>query len=137
VHESEEFRSKIISFDEATFKLNGTINHHRCVYWTPENPHIYVDKAIRLPGLSCVDCSFLKEQLLALCILTCFGHPFYLPFLSSVGIRHFTFNMMEHHHQDIRSYLDENLPSVDRDKEVVLSIPHDHLICLGGGGGGP
>jgi hypothetical protein len=35
---------------------------------------------------------------------------------------------MAHHHQDIRSYLDEKLPSMDRDEEIVLSIPHAHLI---------
>jgi hypothetical protein len=55
MHEDEEFTSKIVSFDEATFKLNGTVNHHNCVYWAPENPHMYVDKAINLPGLSGMD----------------------------------------------------------------------------------
>jgi hypothetical protein len=50
VHE-DEFLGKIVWFDEAAFKLIGTVNHHNCVYWAPENPHIHADKAISLPGL--------------------------------------------------------------------------------------
>jgi hypothetical protein len=38
------------------------------------------------------------EQLLALCASTRFGNPFYLPFISSVGMSHFTFNKMAQHH---------------------------------------
>jgi hypothetical protein len=30
--------------------------------------------------------------------MTCFGHPSYLPFISSMGIGYFTFNKLEHHH---------------------------------------
>jgi hypothetical protein len=41
-----EFISRIIRFDEATFKLSGTVNHHKYVYWAPENLCILVDKAV-------------------------------------------------------------------------------------------
>ncbi|PSN47780.1 hypothetical protein C0J52_15223 [Blattella germanica] len=33
-----------------TFKLNGTVNRYNCVYWAPENPHVYMDKALNLSG---------------------------------------------------------------------------------------
>lgn len=51
VHEDEKFMSRTVWFAEATFKLNGTVNHHNYVYWAPENPYIYVDN---LPGLKCL-----------------------------------------------------------------------------------
>jgi hypothetical protein len=52
VHEDEEYVSKTVCSDEATFKLTGTLNCHNCVYWAPENLHIYVDKAVNLPGFT-------------------------------------------------------------------------------------
>jgi len=48
----EEFVTKIAWSDEAQFKLNGTVNHHNCVYWSPEILHVHVDKAFNLPGLN-------------------------------------------------------------------------------------
>jgi hypothetical protein len=44
--------SKIVWSDEATFKLNGTMNRHICVYWASESPHIHVDQDVSLPGLT-------------------------------------------------------------------------------------
>jgi len=43
VNEDEEFVVKIVWSDEAKFKLNGTVNHHNCVY---------VGKAVNLPGVN-------------------------------------------------------------------------------------
>jgi hypothetical protein len=43
---------KIVWSDEATFKLNGTVNCHNCVHWAPENLHIHVNKVVNLPGLT-------------------------------------------------------------------------------------
>jgi hypothetical protein len=54
--EDEELVSKTLWSDEATFKLNGTMNRDNFVYLAPENPDIHVDKAINLPGLSGVNC---------------------------------------------------------------------------------
>ena len=52
VNEDEEFVTKIVSSDEAQFKLNGTVNRHHCVYWAPENLHFHVDKAVSPPGVN-------------------------------------------------------------------------------------
>jgi hypothetical protein len=35
VREDEEFMSRILWSDEATVKLNGTVNRQNCVYWEP------------------------------------------------------------------------------------------------------
>jgi hypothetical protein len=35
LHEDEEFISKIVWSDEATFKLNSTVNHHNYDYRAP------------------------------------------------------------------------------------------------------
>ncbi|KAJ4430139.1 hypothetical protein ANN_22349 [Periplaneta americana] len=50
--EREDFQDLIVWSDEATFKLNGTINRHNCVYWTNENPHIFQEKGVNLPGVT-------------------------------------------------------------------------------------
>ena len=52
VNEDEESVTKIVWSDEAQFKLNGTVNHHNCVYWAPKNVHVHVGKAVNLPGLN-------------------------------------------------------------------------------------
>jgi len=52
VREDEEFVGKMGWSDEAQFKLNGTVNRHNCVYWTPENPRVHVEKEVDLPGLN-------------------------------------------------------------------------------------
>jgi hypothetical protein len=52
VHEDEKLVRKIVWSDEATFKLNGTVNCHKYVYWAPENPHIHVEKMVNLPRLA-------------------------------------------------------------------------------------
>jgi hypothetical protein len=51
VGEDAQFLGIIIWTDEATFKLNGTMNWHNYAYWSSENPNVYVDKAVNLPGL--------------------------------------------------------------------------------------
>ena len=50
----DEFVMKIVWFDKAQFKLNGTVNRHNCVYWAQENLHVHVYKAVNLPGGECV-----------------------------------------------------------------------------------
>jgi len=52
VNEDEEFVTKIVWSDEAQFKLNGTMNCHKCVHWAPENLHVHVGKAVNLPGVN-------------------------------------------------------------------------------------
>ena len=50
--EREDFQDSIFKSDEATFKLNGTINRHDCVYWANENPYIVEEKTFELPGVA-------------------------------------------------------------------------------------
>jgi len=38
--------------DEATLRLSGTVNRQSYVYWSSENPNIYVDKGADLPGFT-------------------------------------------------------------------------------------
>ena len=50
--EDVEFAHKIVWSDEATFKLNGTINRHNCTYWCPANPHVTIERHVNLPGVT-------------------------------------------------------------------------------------
>jgi hypothetical protein len=52
VGEDAQFLGMVVWTDEATFKLNGTVNRHNCVCWSSENQNVHVDKAVNLPGLS-------------------------------------------------------------------------------------
>ena len=52
VREDEEFVGKMVWSDEAPFKLNETVNRYNCVFWAAENPHVYVEKEVNIPGLS-------------------------------------------------------------------------------------
>ncbi|MCP4489021.1 MAG: transposase, partial [Gammaproteobacteria bacterium] len=45
------FVDRVIWTDEATFKLNGHINRHNCVYWSDENPHEVLEKDLNSPGV--------------------------------------------------------------------------------------
>ena len=50
--EREDFQYSIVWSDEATFKLNGTINWHNCVYRANENPNMIEEKITNLPGVA-------------------------------------------------------------------------------------
>jgi hypothetical protein len=39
IRENEEFFSKVMFSDEATFSNNGNVNRHNCHYWSKTNPH--------------------------------------------------------------------------------------------------
>jgi hypothetical protein len=52
VGEYAQLLGMIVWTDEVTFKLNGTLNQHNCVYWYSEDPNVHVYKAVNLPGLS-------------------------------------------------------------------------------------
>ncbi len=45
------FAGAIIWSDEATFKLNGSVNRHNCVYYDSENPNIVVTEELNAPGV--------------------------------------------------------------------------------------
>ncbi|XP_076368679.1 uncharacterized protein LOC143256014 [Tachypleus tridentatus] len=40
-----QFPNKIVWSNEATFKLNDSVNHHNCTYWAPQNH-------VNLPGVT-------------------------------------------------------------------------------------
>ena len=50
--EDNQFPKKIVWSDEATFKLNGSINRHNCTYWAADNPHVTVEHHVNLPGIT-------------------------------------------------------------------------------------
>jgi hypothetical protein len=52
LRENENFLTKGWWSDEATFKLNGHINHHNCVYWRDVNPNVILEKDVNLPGVT-------------------------------------------------------------------------------------
>ncbi|XP_042225978.1 uncharacterized protein LOC121868990 [Homarus americanus] len=52
VNEDKQFVDKIVWSNEATFKLNGTVNRYNCVYRSLENPKSQVDKEDNVPGLT-------------------------------------------------------------------------------------
>lgn len=51
VKQDRNFIDNIWWSDEATFKLNGHINRHNCVYWAEENPHVVIERDVNLPGV--------------------------------------------------------------------------------------
>ena len=59
--EREDFKDSIAWSDGATFKLNGTIIRHNCVYWANENPNIIGDKTVDLAEVV-VWCGGLSED---------------------------------------------------------------------------
>ncbi|KAJ4437975.1 hypothetical protein ANN_13914 [Periplaneta americana] len=50
--EDNQFPYKIVWSDEATFKLNGSINRHNCTYWASNNPLVTVEHHVNLPGVT-------------------------------------------------------------------------------------
>ncbi|CAF1447532.1 unnamed protein product [Adineta ricciae] len=43
---------RIVWADEATFKLNGHVNRHNCVYYAVENPHIVITQDMNALGVT-------------------------------------------------------------------------------------
>lgn len=122
VRVDEEFAGKFVWSDEAQFKLNGTVNRHNCVYWAPDNPHVHVDKAVNLPGLT-VWCGLSSRGLIGPFFFegTVTGHAYLdmlqtriLPAIQALyGNEMFYFQQdgaPPHYHRDVRLYLDETLP---------------------------
>ena len=54
MRDDKAFAGKVVWSDEAQFRLNGTVNRHNCVYWSSENPHIYLEKTRKFTGTYCV-----------------------------------------------------------------------------------
>lgn len=45
------FYKTILWSDEATFKINGRVNRHNCVYWDSVNPHLIMETELNAPGV--------------------------------------------------------------------------------------
>lgn len=46
------FQNRILWTDEASFKLNGCVNRHNCVYWSDTNPHELLEQELNVPGVN-------------------------------------------------------------------------------------
>lgn len=44
--------TKILWTNEATFKTNGRVNWHNCVYWSDKNPHCEIKEELCVPGIT-------------------------------------------------------------------------------------
>ena len=118
----ETFVETVVWSDEAQFKLNGTVNRHNCVYWCANNPHVFVQKAVNLPGIN-VWCGLSSRGLIGPFFFdgTVIGQV-YLHMIRTYGLaairalygnEEFYFQQdgaPPHYHRDVRAYLDDNLP---------------------------
>ena len=113
--------------DEATFKLNGSINRHNCTYWGLEsywglNPHVMVDHHVNSPGIT-VWCGLSSRGLIGPFFFDATGTGLvYLNLLQQSVVpsisKHFEeeeFYFQQdgappHYHRDVRSFFDEILP---------------------------
>ena len=50
--DDSSFSNRIVWTDEATFKWNGHVHRHNCVYYAFENPHIIITQEVNAPGLT-------------------------------------------------------------------------------------
>ncbi|CAM1299642.1 Uncharacterised protein r2_g956 [Pycnogonum litorale] len=121
--ENEDFSTKIVWSDEATFKLNGSINRHNCTYWGPENPHVTVERHVNLPGIA-VWCGLSSKGLIGPFFFdaTVTG-PIYLNLLQQSVMPCIRNDFKDedvyfqqdgappHYHRDVRSFLDGVLPN--------------------------
>jgi transposase len=117
------FPTKIVWSDEASFKLNGSINRHNCTYWSPVNPHVTVEHHVNLPGIT-VWCGLSSRGLIGPFFFdaTVTG-PIYLNLLQQFVIPSIRIDFEDeefffqqdgappHYHRDVRSFLDELLPN--------------------------
>jgi len=119
--EDEEFVTKIVWSDEAQFMINGTANCHNCVYWSPENLHFHVGKAVNIPGVN-VWCELSASSLIGPFFFegTVTGEAYpemlrasILPARRALYENSEVFYQQDgappHSHRDMRAFLDENL----------------------------
>lgn len=122
--EDERFPYKIVWSDEATFKLNGSINRHNCTYWAAVNPHVTVEQHLNLPGVT-VWCGISALGLIGPFFFneTVTGHRYLALLRESVGPRieemfgdddEIYFQQdgaPPHYHCDVRAHLDATFPN--------------------------
>jgi transposase len=122
--EDAEFSNKIVWSDEASFKLNGSINRHNCSYWASENPHVTEEHHVNLPGVT-VWCGLSARGLIGpFFFYNTVTGAVYLNLLQEFVIPRIREEFRDeedfyfqqdgappHYHRDVRAHLDENLPN--------------------------
>jgi hypothetical protein len=123
VGEDAQFLGVIVWTDEATFKLNGTVNWHSCVYWSSENPNVHVNKAMNLPGLSvwcgmssrgAVGLFFFKGTVTGAAYLNMLQEsivPTVCQLYGDEGMWYQQDKAPPHYHHDVMAYLDNTFPN--------------------------
>jgi hypothetical protein len=102
---------------EATFKLNGTLNQHNCMYWSSEYSCGQCSESTKTQAL----CDVLPVGIVELHIfeglVTGAEHLSMFevsikPFISCMAMRKLAINMMwhPHIHSDVGAYLHDNFP---------------------------
>jgi hypothetical protein len=134
--EDEQFPYRVCWRDEATFKLNGAINHHNCMYWALDNPHVTEQCHVNLPGIT-VWCGLTSEGLLGPFFFdsTLTGAT-YLNLLQEAimpGLRDLFGNDVRfylqqdgappHYHRDVRAFLDKHLTNRWIGRRGVVEFP--------------
>lgn len=104
--------------DEATFKLNGTINRHNCVYWAQDNPMVTIGATAHSPGV-CVWCGIWSKGIVgpfffdgtvnAQCYLAMLQQMLG-PILHQQLLHYQHDGAPAHYATSVRKWLDENLP---------------------------
>lgn len=131
--EDQEFQRRFIWSDEATFKLSGPINRHNCTHWARENPHIMEENRVNLPGVAedtINDASYfnlLHESIMPIILEDFADEGFYFP---EEELYHIT--------NDVRAYLNENLPDrwtgrsspVEYPQQSPNLTPLDYFLCF-------
>ncbi|XP_076316060.1 uncharacterized protein LOC143228684 isoform X1 [Tachypleus tridentatus] len=119
---NDEFPLKIVWSDEATFKLNGSINRHNCTYWATENPHVTEEHHLNLSGVT-VWCGlsargligpfFFQDTITGLNYLNML-QEFAMPRIQEQFGEEECFFQQDgtppHFHRDVRAYLDASMP---------------------------
>lgn len=117
----DEFADRLVFSDEATFHLSGKVNRHNVRIWGTENPRVIVEHVRDSPKCN-VFCALSNSKVYGpffFAEATVNGHS-YLSMLTEwlmpqivEDVPNFVFQQdgaPPHFHNDVREYLDENLP---------------------------
>jgi transposase len=122
VADDYSFLDRIIWTDEATFKLNGCVNRHNCVYYAVDNPHIVVTQEMNAPGVTVwtgiwsggiIGPFFFRETVTAHSYLEKLRReivPSITRKMDSTEIFYMQDGAPPHYAQSVRQFLDETFP---------------------------
>jgi transposase len=113
---------RIVWADEATFKLNGHVNRHNCVYYAVENPHIVITQEMNAPGVTAwmgiwsgglIGPFFFRDTVTAHSYLEKLRReivPAIVHQMDSTTIFYMHDGAPPHYAQSVRQFLDEKFP---------------------------